>query len=212
MELQEMLKQITAAFQSIIQELNLRPTRLDIELTISGYVHVYMTAPEFSGKTSTERDLMIWPALEKKLPDLVLPNISVCILMAPEEEAETLSRLPEHPSNGDGKASTEDNRVDGKLTPHAIFEKITTTFNKIIQGRNIHPTRLDFELTPYETVQIYMEAPEFSGKTSEERDLMIWPALEKRLPEEVIMHIAACVLLAPEDEAAEIQEEKLQAA
>jgi hypothetical protein len=57
-----------------------------------------------------------------------------------------------------------------------------------------------------------MEAPEFSGKTSEERDLMIWPALEKRLPEEVIMHIAACVLLAPEDEAAEIQEEKLQAA
>jgi len=88
MDSQEILKQITAAFQAIIQERKLHPTRLDIELTMSGTVHVYMTAPEFSGKTGTERDLMIWPALEKKLTNRVLFKISVCLLFAPEEEPE----------------------------------------------------------------------------------------------------------------------------
>jgi stress-induced morphogen len=89
MDPQEILKQVTAAFHEIIQERNLHPTRLDIELTKSETVHVYLTAPEFSGKTSTERDLMIWPALEKKLSNLVLFSISVCVLMAPEEEMES---------------------------------------------------------------------------------------------------------------------------
>jgi len=88
MNSQEILKQIAAAFQAITQERNLHPTRLDIESTMSGTVHVYMTAPEFSGKDSTERDLMIWPALEKKLTNRVLFKISVCVLLAPEEEKE----------------------------------------------------------------------------------------------------------------------------
>lgn len=197
MESRERLEQITAAFQTIIQELNLHPTRLDIELTMAETVHVYITAPEFSGKTSTERDLIIWPALEKKLSNLALFSISVCMLMAPEEETETLSRLNKHPSNG--KIAVDENHVDGTLTPHAVFEKITTTLNKIIQERNIHPTHLEFELTPYETVHIYIEAPEFSGKTSTERELMLRPALEKKLPQEVIMNMAAFVLLAPEE-------------
>lgn len=86
MNSQEVLKQITAAFQAIINEFNLHPTRLDIESTISGTVHVYMTAPEFSGKTDTERELMIWPALEKKLTNRVLFKISVCLLFAPDED------------------------------------------------------------------------------------------------------------------------------
>jgi hypothetical protein len=86
MNSQEILKQIAAAFQAIIQERNLHPTRLDIESTLSGTVHVYMTAPEFSGKTSEERDMMIWPALEKRLTNRVLFKISVCLLLAPEED------------------------------------------------------------------------------------------------------------------------------
>jgi stress-induced morphogen len=211
-ESQEMLAQITAAFQSIIQELDLHPTRLDIELTISGYVHVYMTAPEFSDKTEAERDLMIWRALETKLTNSALTSISVCILMAPEEETETLNRVLEYTNHDNDKASANDNDVDGKMTPLAIFDKIISTFNKIIQERHIHPTRLDFELTPYETVHIYMEAPEFSGKTGTERDLMIWPALEKRLPEDVIVKISACVLLEPEDEPETLSKEELLAA
>jgi stress-induced morphogen len=212
MESQEMLKQITAAFQNIVQELDLHPTRLDIELTISGYIHVYMTAPEFSGKTSAERDLMIWRALEAKLTDLALGSISVCILMAPEEETATLSRVLEYTSHGNDKASASDNAIDGKMTLLAIFDKITSTFNKIIQERHIHSTRLDFELTPYETIQIYMEAPEFSGKSDTERDLMIRPALEKRLPEDVIVKITACVLLEPEEGAETVRKEELLAA
>jgi len=88
MNSQEILKQITAAFQTIIKERNLHPTHLDIESTMSGTVHVYMTAPEFSGKDSAERDLMIWPALEKKLTNRVLFKISVCLLFAPEEDPE----------------------------------------------------------------------------------------------------------------------------
>jgi hypothetical protein len=72
MEAQETLKRVTAALQEIIKEFNLHPTRLDIELTMAETVHVYLTAPEFSGKTITERDIMIWRALEKKLPSLVL--------------------------------------------------------------------------------------------------------------------------------------------
>ncbi len=209
MESQKILAQITTAFKTIIQELDLHPTRLDIELTISGYVHVYMTAPEFSSKNEAERDLMIWRALETKLTNSALTSISVCILMAPEEETETLSRVLEYTSHGNEKALAND--VDGKMTSIAIFDKITSTFNKIIQERHIHPTRLDFELTPYETVHIYMEAPEFSGKTDTERDLMIWPALEKKLPEDVIVKITACVLLEPEEET-EKREEKLLAA
>lgn len=89
MKPQDILNQIKAAFQAIIQEQNLHPTRLDIELTLSETVHIYMTAPEFSGKTDSERDLMIWPSLEKKLPRRALMEISVCVLLAPEEEAET---------------------------------------------------------------------------------------------------------------------------
>ncbi len=211
MKPQEMLNQVNAAFQTVIEELNLHPTRLDIELTMAKTVHVYMTAPEFSGKTPNERDLMIWPALEKKLPDLVLSNISVGVLIAPEEEADTLRGLPEHPSHGNGKFFVEDNGVNFTWTPQEIFEKIKMTFEQIIQERNIHPTRLEFELTPYETVQIYMEAPEFSGKTDAARDLMIWPALEKRLPEDVIVKITACVLLEPEEAETEKKEELLAA-
>ncbi|MCI0694906.1 hypothetical protein L0337_23220 [candidate division KSB1 bacterium] len=88
MDPQEVLEKIKAAFQTIIQEQNLHPTRLDMELTLAETVHIYMTAPEFSGKTDRERDLMIWPALEKKLPRRALMEISVCVLLAPEEETE----------------------------------------------------------------------------------------------------------------------------
>ncbi len=86
MESQKVLDEVTAALQSIVQELNLHPTRLDIELTMAETVHVYMTAPEFSGKTKAERDLIIWRALRKKLPNRALMEISVCVLLAPEEE------------------------------------------------------------------------------------------------------------------------------
>jgi len=214
MESPEMVRQIISVFQDVIHELDLHPTRLDVELTTSGRVHVYLTAPEFSGKTDTERDLMIWPVLEKKLPGLDLLRLSVCMLMAPEEEAETLNKLLEYPNKNNGKASADNDNANGTTTPYSIFEKITAVFNKIIQERNLHPTRLEFELTPYETVHIYVEAPEFSGKTSTERDLMIWPFLERCLPQNVIMHISACVLLEPEEEAiaAEIYDRKLQTA
>jgi hypothetical protein len=93
MDPQEVLEQIKAAFQTISQEQSLHPTRLDMELTLAETVHIYMTAPEFSGKTDRERDLMIWPALEKKLPRRVLMNISVCVLLAPEEETEKEKQL-----------------------------------------------------------------------------------------------------------------------
>lgn len=86
MQPQEALERIKAAFQNIIQEQNLHPTRFDMELTMAETVHIHITAPEFSGKTDTERDLMIWPALEKKLPRRIMMNISVCVLLAPEEE------------------------------------------------------------------------------------------------------------------------------
>ena len=86
MELQEILEQIKAAFQTIIKERNLHPTRLEIELSEYGTVQIYMTAPEFSGKTGTERDMMIWPALEKKLVRKVIVHISACVLFAPEED------------------------------------------------------------------------------------------------------------------------------
>jgi len=74
-------------YKDIIQELDLHPTLFDIELTLAETLHVYLIAPEFSGKTDRERDLMIWPALDKKLPYGVLMDISVCMLLAPEEKA-----------------------------------------------------------------------------------------------------------------------------
>jgi len=88
MEPQKILEEVAAAFQGIVKELNLHPTRLDIELTMAETIHIYMTAPEFSGKTGTERDLMIWRPLEKRLSNDALIEISVCELLAPEEEVD----------------------------------------------------------------------------------------------------------------------------
>ncbi len=88
MESQKILKEVTAAFKKIVKELNLHPTRLDIELTAAETIHVYLTAPEFSGKNETERDLMVWRALKRKLSNRALIEISVCELLAPAEEAE----------------------------------------------------------------------------------------------------------------------------
>jgi len=83
---QEILAEATAVFKDIIQELNLHPTLFEIELTLAETLHVYLIAPEFSGKTERERDLMIWPILKNKLPNRVLMDISVCMLQAPEEK------------------------------------------------------------------------------------------------------------------------------
>ena len=86
MNSQKIYAEIVAAFQEIIKELNLHPTRLDIELTMAETVHAYLTALEFSGKTNIERDLMIWPALDRKLSNRALMNLSVCELLATEED------------------------------------------------------------------------------------------------------------------------------
>ncbi|MGH7456411.1 MAG: hypothetical protein ACRENG_33990 [bacterium] len=105
MESQKILEEVTAAFKSLVQELNLHPTRLDIELTMAETIHVYMTAPEFSGKTNTERDLMIWPALGKKLSDDAIIEISVCVLLAPEEDVDA-KKTPETEAQEEGSFAT----------------------------------------------------------------------------------------------------------
>ena len=86
MEAKKIFEEITAAFQEIIKELDLHPTRLDIELTMAETVHVYLTATEFSGKSSTKRDLIIWPDLEKRFVREVIASISLWLLLAPEED------------------------------------------------------------------------------------------------------------------------------
>jgi stress-induced morphogen len=88
MEQKEILAQITAVLQNIIKERHLHPTRFEVELSPYGTVHIYITAPEFSGKSDRKRDLMIWPALEKRLTKDVIMHISVCMLFAPEEDPE----------------------------------------------------------------------------------------------------------------------------
>lgn len=208
----ERLKQVTAAFQAIIQEFNLHPTRLDIEFTMAETVHVYMTAPEFSGKTSTERDLMIWRTLEKNLPNLTLSNISVCVLLAPEEEAEKLPAIKRQNSFTLDELSNMGMNLSANVAdpePQEVLQQITAAIHTIIKTRHLHPTRLEIELSEYDTVQIYMTAPEFSGKTYTEREMMIQPALEKVLPLNVIMNLSLLLLFAPEDEVEETQEERL---
>jgi hypothetical protein len=80
------------------------------------------------------------------------------------------------------------------------LSQITAALQTIVKERNLHPIRFEVELSPYETIYVYITAPEFAGKTDRERDMMIWPALEKRLKREVIMHIAVCLLFAPEED------------
>lgn len=216
MKAQEHLNQIAAAFQDIIQELNLHPTRLNIELTIAETVHVYLTAPEFAGKTDRERDLMIWPALEKKLTNRALMRLSVCMLMAPDEEIERLAAIGiqkptmiDHADIPSTNLHENFNVPDPK--PQEVLKQITAALHAIIKERNLHPTQLEIELSEHETVHICITAPEFSGKTYMERELMIRPALEKILPLNVIMNISIFLLFAPEDEV-ETQEERLLAA
>jgi len=88
MERQEILAQLTAALQTIIKERDLHPTRFEVELSPYGTVEVYMTAPEFSGKTDRQRELMILAPLEKRLKREVIMHISVFQLFAPEEDPE----------------------------------------------------------------------------------------------------------------------------
>jgi stress-induced morphogen len=93
--------------------------------------------------------------------------------------------------------------------PQEVLQQITAAIHTIIKTRHLHPTRLEIELSEYDTVQIYMTAPEFSGKTYTEREMMIQPALEKVLPLNVIMNLSLLLLFAPEDEVEETQEERL---
>jgi stress-induced morphogen len=93
MKPREILAQITAAFQTIIKERNLHPIRFEIEPSTYESVDIYITAPEFSGKTITERKMMIWPALEKRYKREFLNKISLCLLLAPEEDPE-FEKLP----------------------------------------------------------------------------------------------------------------------
>jgi len=86
------------------------------------------------------------------------------------------------------------------MEPQEIRTELTAALQKIIDERNLHPTRFEVELSPYGTVEVYMTAPEFSGKTARQRELMILAPLEKRLKREVIMHIAAFLLWAPEED------------
>ena len=50
----------------------------------SASVRVRIIDPDFAGKDTAERDDMVWPILEK-LPDPVLEDISVVLLIPPEE-------------------------------------------------------------------------------------------------------------------------------
>ncbi len=86
------------------------------------------------------------------------------------------------------------------MEPQEILAQITAALQAIIKERHLHPTRLEVELSPYKTVEIYMTAPEFIGKTYTERYMMIWPVLEKKLVRKVIMHISAFLLFAPEED------------
>jgi stress-induced morphogen len=88
MELQEIRTELTAALQKIIDERHLHPTRFEVELSPYGAVEIYMTAPEFSGKTDRQRELMIMAPLEKRLKREVIMHISVLMLWTPEEDPE----------------------------------------------------------------------------------------------------------------------------
>jgi len=83
-----------------------------------------------------------------------------------------------------------------------ILAQIIAALQTIIKERDLHPTRFEVELSPYGTVEVYLTAPEFSGKTDRQRELMILAALEKRLKREVIMHISVFQLFAPEEDPA----------
>ena len=47
-------------------------------------VRVRVVDPDFAGKDTAERDEMVWPILEE-LPDKVLQDISILLLVTPEE-------------------------------------------------------------------------------------------------------------------------------
>jgi stress-induced morphogen len=191
MEPQEIFAQITATFKTIIQKRNLHPTQLAIELNEYDNVEIYMVAPEFSRMTDTERHTMLWSALEKRLPQEVLMHIGACVLLSPEEER---GEFPEEESTQQAKLS-----MWRDMTPQEILAKATAVFKEIIRELNLHPTLFEIELTIAETLHVYLIAPEFSGKTERERDLMIWPVLENKLPGRVLMDISVCMLLAPEE-------------
>jgi len=88
MEPQDISAQITAALQTILKERNLHPMRFEVEPDLYGDLEIYITAPEFSGRTITERNMMIWPTLEKRYKREFLNKISLCMLLAPEEDPE----------------------------------------------------------------------------------------------------------------------------
>ena len=79
--------QIEAALQVVVAELHLSQARTHVEMN-RRWIHVLVTTPSFAGKTSSERDNLIWREFEKRLDDETILAITQCYLLTPEEEAE----------------------------------------------------------------------------------------------------------------------------
>lgn len=57
-----------------------------------GSIRIRIVDPSFAGKSLSEREAAVWKILEK-LPEQVQLEISVCLLIAPNEQATSLMNL-----------------------------------------------------------------------------------------------------------------------
>ncbi|MBF0360544.1 MAG: hypothetical protein HQK49_05995 [Oligoflexia bacterium] len=78
-------KSIEKAIDICLVKCNLSSTKKEITQTKSGFIHIYLTIPQFSNVSSKERDMIFLSCLENELTSDEILRISVCVLLAPGE-------------------------------------------------------------------------------------------------------------------------------
>ncbi len=80
--------QIRNSLEKIVSDLGLKDPKIQAEQS-GNWVHVLISSQDFSGKSSGDRDNMIWRELEKRFDDETILSITQCYLLTPKEYRES---------------------------------------------------------------------------------------------------------------------------
>ncbi|GEM_PF-2451368 len=81
------LEQVDQELNQIAKDLNLPEAEVHAEQSGNWY-HVLISSPFFEGKSSTDRNNLIWREFERRFDDDTILSITQCYLLTPEEKEE----------------------------------------------------------------------------------------------------------------------------
>ncbi|MBI3922880.1 MAG: hypothetical protein HY318_15775 [Armatimonadetes bacterium] len=81
---------IKQRLDEIVAKLRLTDAIVDVEQP-GNWIHIVIATRDFEGKTTGERENLIWRVFEKEFDDETILSITQCYLVTPEEYEETFS-------------------------------------------------------------------------------------------------------------------------